>query len=928
MFITKSKRELPELKATLIELEHEGSGARIMHIANDDPENLFAIGFQTLPDSDNGVAHILEHTVLCGSEKFPVKDPFFAMTRRSLATYMNALTGSDFTLYPASSELKADFYNLLSVYLDALFHPLLRKESFLQEGWRLEFEKITDNKTPLIYRGVVYNEMKGAMASLDARLWARITKLLFPTATYGHNSGGEPEAIPSLSYEGLKEFYKTYYDPSRALFFFYGNFPLQEHLDFLEQHLLKDVKRIDPLPPVPLEKRFTEPLHATCPYPIAENEPAEERYAEVLGWLTCPITDQLSWLSLQLLENLLTGSDGSPFKKALLECGLCQSVDSAVDPDIAELPFVLIFKGVKKEDGKLLREKTFEILKGLTAFSQEEVQAALHQFELARSEITGGSYPFGLSLCFRSVLLKLHGSDPIQGLELHGLMKKLRELCEDPTYLPGLIKRFFLDNPHFVSLTMVPDPDLQEKETAAEKAHLRGIILSKEQQEETIAQAVLCEQKEDDDTSVLPKVTLDDVSLEPKTYALAEKGNIFTHKTFTNGLVYATLVTPLPAMLLEELQTCKLFLSLLGEIGTDKHTFDELLLKQQLYSTGFGAQMVFEPLAADAQKAVPKFIFKMRGLKRNTKELFDLFKEILFSTTFTEKERIAQLIKQNLLHLEASLTKNALRYAASSSAAGFSHFLGLHYALSGPVYLSFLRKIDQEGPEALIQKINNLPSLTSKDSQLVITSEDEVETDLLSLCTADYKPYKPYDLPLNVQTRYPLATSVAFNAFSLPLFAYTHPDSALTSIAAHLMEHLVLHPLIREKGGAYGARASSHPSLGYFTFTSYRDPHIASTKKAFKLAAEKIAQGEFDEDDLEEAKLSILQDLDTPVPPGQRGETAYFWKLSGKTHAMRTAWRQKLLAATKDDVKQACDKHLFKPFDQGVFVTYSGKGIS
>ncbi len=927
MFITKSKRDLPELKAVLLELEHEKSGARIMHIACEDPENLFAIGFQTLPSNNTGVAHILEHTVLCGSKKFPSKDPFFSMTRRSLATYMNALTGSDFTLYPAASELKIDFYNLFSVYLDALFHPLLRKESFLQEGWRLEFEKITDSTTPLVYRGIVYNEMKGAMASLDARLWAKITQLLFPTSTYGYNSGGEPEAIPSLSYEELQEFYKTYYNPSRAIFFFYGNFPLKDHLDFLEENLLNSITSVDPLPPVPREVRFKKPITATCSYPLAENEPAEERYALVLGWLTCSITDQISWLSLQLLESLLTGSDGSPFKKALLECGLCHSVDSALDPDIAELPFIFLFKGLKKENSELLKAKTLEVLKNITEFSMEEVQAALHQFELGRSEITGGSYPFGLSLCLRSLLLKLHGSAPELGLELHSLMKQLRKLCEDPKYLPSLIQRFFLENPHFVTLTMVPDSKLQEKEALEEQKRLETLCLNEVDKKKIIEQALLCEKEEEDCTSLLPKVSLKDIAPNPKSYALKEKEGIFTHKTFTNGLIYTSLFTPLPSMSIEELQIMKIKLSLLGEIGTNRQSFDALLLQQQLYSTGFSAQMIFEPNSTNCQEISSKFLFKIHGLARNTEPLLELFKEILFSTQFNEKERIAQLIKQNLLGLEASLNKNALRYAVSASTSKFSHALGLNYCLGGPSYLDFLRKIDREGPEKLIKKMEALPSFTSQFSNMVITAENNIETDLLSYCKESCIPYKPYELFLDIESRYPVASSVAFNALSFPLFSYTHPDSALVSIAAHLMEHLVLHPLIREKGGAYGARASSNSTPGYFTLTSYRDPHIKSTYKAFKLAIEKIAGGEFKKEALDEAKLSIIQDLDTPTAPGYRGDTAFFWHLSQKTNEMRIAWRKCLIEASKEDVLRACSEHLLQNFDKGVFVSYSGKNV-
>lgn len=242
---------LEELQSTLIELIHEPTGAKVMHIANDDPENLFCLSFQTLPTSSNGVAHILEHTVLCGSKKFPVKDPFFSMARRSLNTYMNALTGHDFTCYPASSQIEKDFYNLLEVYIDAVFHPNLKKESFLQEGHRFAFAEPEDLNSPLVYQGIVYNEMKGAMIGPESRLWEKISEHLTPDLTYAHNSGGNPKEIPNLTLEELKEFHQTYYHPSRCLFFFYGNIPLSKHLDYLQDHALKGVQKAPQLSPLP-----------------------------------------------------------------------------------------------------------------------------------------------------------------------------------------------------------------------------------------------------------------------------------------------------------------------------------------------------------------------------------------------------------------------------------------------------------------------------------------------------------------------------------------------------------------------------------------------------------------------------------------------------------------------------------------------------
>ncbi|MES2272616.1 MAG: insulinase family protein, partial [Chlamydiota bacterium] len=288
-FVITQYLPLEELQSTLIELTHEPTGARVMHIANTDPENLFCLSLQTLPSSSNGVAHILEHIALCGSRKFPIKDPFFAMTRRSLNTYMNALTGQDFTCYPASSQVEKDFYNLLDVYLDAVFHPELKHLSFLQEGHRLEFVDPKNPKGPLQFQGVVYNEMKGAMSSIESRLGEAISKRLMPDLPYSHNSGGDPKDIPSLKYEELIEFHQLFYHPSRCLFFFYGNLPLAKHLDFILERALKGVQKIPQISPIPLQPRFKAQIVAQDRYPIAQGESLDGKTQVAFAWLTAPI---------------------------------------------------------------------------------------------------------------------------------------------------------------------------------------------------------------------------------------------------------------------------------------------------------------------------------------------------------------------------------------------------------------------------------------------------------------------------------------------------------------------------------------------------------------------------------------------------------------------------------------------------------------
>jgi len=341
--------KIEELDCYFRELIHEPTGALVIHVENEDPENLFCLSFRTLPKNDRGAPHILEHVTLCGSEKFPIKDPFFSMSRRSLNTFMNAMTGSDFTCYPAASQVEKDFYNLLNVYLDAVFHPQIKQMSFLQEGCRLEFKDPEDSNSPLEFKGIVYNEMKGSI-SPDSMLWHDSLKALFPDLPYAYNAGGEPKDIPNLSYEELLDFHKTHYHPSRCLFFFYGSFPLKKHLDYIQEHALTNIKSQPPLSPLPKQPRFTEPRKVKKSYAADKDQQLNAKTFMSCAWLTCHITEQTEVLALSLLDAILMDSDASPLKKPLLESGLCAQVDALMDTELSEVPFILTFKGCKESD--------------------------------------------------------------------------------------------------------------------------------------------------------------------------------------------------------------------------------------------------------------------------------------------------------------------------------------------------------------------------------------------------------------------------------------------------------------------------------------------------------------------------------------------------------------------------------------------------
>lgn len=467
-----------ELQCRLYELIHEPSGAQVLHLANEDLENLFCLSFKTLPKTSNGVAHILEHTVLCGSEKFPIKDPFFSMARRSLNTFMNALTGDDFTCYPAASQIPKDFYHLLDVYLDAVFHPLLNKMSFLQEGHRLEFQDPFNPSTPLEYKGIVYNEMKGALSSPSTRLFEALNATLFPQVTYGYNSGGDPRVIPQLSYEEMKHFYETFYHPSRCLFFFYGHLPLEAHLDFIANHTLNRTKKVPPLAPIPFQPRFKTPVYRDAFYPIAPEEERQEKTMIAFGWLTCHLLQQQEVLGLSILDILLMDNDASPLKFALLRSGLCKQAQSFIDVEINEVPWGIVLKGCRSEHANQLEQVIRETLQTLvqSEIPLTKIDSAIHQVELYRSEISGNHSPFGLSLFMRAGLLKQHGADPTEGLMIHSLVERLHErILTEPRYFNTLIQKYFLDNTHYVRVIMRPDPELGKREGEEEERGLAAL---------------------------------------------------------------------------------------------------------------------------------------------------------------------------------------------------------------------------------------------------------------------------------------------------------------------------------------------------------------------------------------------------------------------------------------------------------------------
>lgn len=941
---------IEELQCLLRQIEHEPSGATVVHIAADDPENVFCIALRTLPKNSNGVAHILEHTVLCGSKKFPVKDPFFSMNRRSLNTYMNALTGPDFTCYPAASQVPKDFYNLLEVYLDAVFHPELKELSFLQEGHRLEFAKPQDVQSALQFKGIVFNEMKGSLSSPMSRLWDCVMSQLFPDILYKHNFGGEPIHIPSLTYQGLKDFHTEFYQESRAIFYFYGNMPIEKHLDFLEKNTLKGAPKLESLAPNPTQPKFKKSRATVCGYPMAKHEDTAEKSYIALSWLTCPLKNQLDVLALQIIDTVLMGTDAAPLKIKLLQSGLCQNAMSVLEDELSQVPYCLVFEGTEKEQLEPIKELVFETLKEIISkpLDPELIEGALHQLEFSRTEINSDYGPFGLSLILKMVPLKNVDADLENSVKIHSLFEHLRKELKDPNYLVSFIQKYFVDNPHFTSTVLVPDKDLIEKETKEEQALLNQIEekLDNKQKEQIVQKAAelkaFQEECEKQDLEVLPKVTLNDVSKEPRLLELHQDklshAKTFFHPCFTNGIVYQDICFKLPKVEHEDLPYVRLFAYLISQVGSNGRDYATNLNLIQNHTGGIASFLDSYISTENVEDFTPNLIFKGKALSRSYSNLVDLMYDMIASPMFDDESRLKELITQLFVEMDHDLKQSSLRYAVNLSCSGFYEHSYISYYWSGLGYYYLIKKIasnlGQEIPK-LINKLHSLKDqlLHANDYDVITTcSEDlysKIQNPLEKLCSLPSKTYKPWQSdfkPHLVESQARISSApVFFTSMAIKTTHFTEPANAHLSVASRLMDNTYLHRVIREQGGAYGGGSSNKMSSAKFCFYAYRDPNLASTIQAFKGASEHIKNGKFSDRELEEAKLGIVQKLDHPIAPEYQGLTAYSWVLEGKDMKVRKILRERILKTSTKEIQESVDKYLLSQIDKATVVTFGSK---
>ncbi len=932
------KVRIPSLNTTVQEYRHANTGARHFHLASQDTNNAFLVAFRTVPEDSTGVAHILEHTTLCGSRHFPVRDPFFMMIRRSLNTFMNAFTANDWTAYPFASQNRKDFDNLLRVYLDAVFFPNLDPLDFAQEGHRVEFAVLDDPSTELEYKGVVYNEMKGAMSSPVRQAWQHLQSSLFPTTTYHYNSGGDPEEIPKLSYAALKAFHARHYHPSNAVFMTYGSFPVEAHQAQIEALALGEFQGQDLGIEIPRERRYSAPLAVARRYPVDPQEEVQEKTHIVLGWLLGESADLREAMHAQLLSDVLLDNSASPLRKALetTDLGTAPSELCGLDDDLREIVFACGLEGSEPERAEAAERLVLEVLEDVAEHGVPlgHVESVLHQLELAQREVGGGRFPYGLQLMVKALPVLLHGADPVGVLDIDPVLSELREQIRDPSFIRSLARRLLLDNPHRVRLTMAPDPELNSLREQAVREELAALkaAMSEQEKRKVVDQALALKarQETEDDPEVLPKVGLEDVPEELKIPSWREESLAGLPVTWfdqpTNGLVYQQIVVDLPGLdeaLVDELP---LLCECLTEVGCGDRDYLQTQAWQAAVTGGVNARASVRGNVEDTQRTRGVFVLAAKALARNQGPMAQLLRETFTRARFDELPRLRELIAQMRAYREAQVTGNGHVLAMTAASAGIGPVGALSQRWSGLEGIRKIKTLDdlldnKEELSALAQRLIAIrDAVLGAPQRLLVVSEAqyqaEIQTALASNWAAPAAPgaqrpaFAPAPVKAVIRQAWSTNTQVNFCAKAYPTVALDHPDAPALMVLGPFLRNGFLHRAVREQGGAYGGGAGYHSDTGAFRFFSYRDPRLQETLADFDRALDWLQTEPHEAQALEEAILGVISEIDRPDSPAGEAIGTYFATLHGRTPAQRRRFRSRVLHVGLEDLQRVGEGYL------------------
>ncbi|KAK5075762.1 Mitochondrial presequence protease [Exophiala xenobiotica] len=962
-FTLKEKKHVPELHLTALQLEHDKTGAEYLHVAREDKNNVFAINFKTNPVDRTGLPHILEHVTLCGSEKFPVRDPFFKMMPRSLANFMNAFTSSDYTSYPFATTNAQDFRNLASVYLDATLHPLLKRTDFLQEGWRLGPEDprapATDQNT--IFKGVVYNEMKGQMSDASYLYYIRFREHMFPEL---ENSGGDPEKMTDLSYEKLVNFSREHYHPSNAKIFTYGNMPLAEHLQQVDEALstfTRTGKDSDLKGPIDLSDG---PISYDVSGPLDTMQPPDRQTKSSVSWLGCQTSDIVENFSLSIMLSLLMSGYGSPLYQGLIESGLGTnfSPNSGYDSS-AKLGILSIgLDGMKEEHATDLKNTIQSILreKAHEAFQPHKIEGYMHQLEIALKHKTAN---FGMGMLEKTIPGWFNGISPMEGLAWNDIVNAFKDRLAEGNLFEGFMQKYLL-NDKCMQFTMRPS-ESYNSELETQEQQRRARILEREVQQAGDAEKAfsklgkqeleLLEEQEtaqDSNLETLPTLHVKDIPKEkerkPVQWGEIGSSKVLWRETDTNGITYFQAKHIFEGLPSELRLLLPLFTESLMRLGTRKMSVGDLEAEILLKTGGISVSPFTAPSPIDDSAFTEGLMFDGYALDRNVPAMFDLLRNVLLDVDFSAPHAgpaILELLESKTSGALDSVSESGHHFAVAAAAAALSARGQNQEQLSGLSQIESTARMLQsardntENLQAIIENlkliqafaVSNSPFLSMRtvcEPSAVATNEKLIQDFLQSLPHASAvrnTNFRAEQIPGSAFSRntfFNLPFQVSYTGTCLQTAAYASPDKAPLRILGQLLTHNFLHPEVREKGGAYGASGSASPISSLFTMASYRDPNPRNSLLTFRKAGAWARDRSWTERELEESKLSIFQGIDAPTSVSSDGSKEFMY---GITQEMDQQMRERLLSVTKEDVQRVAQQYLVEPKAEDVSTAILGE---
>lgn len=912
-------------------LRHKKSGARIAILSNNDDNKVFYIGFRTPPEDETGVPHIIEHTTLCGSKKFPVKDPFIELAKGSLNTFLNAMTYPDKTVYPVASCNDQDFKNLMDVYLDAVFNPNITKyeEIFKQEGWHYE---LTGKDDELKINGVVYNEMKGAYSSPDEVLSSQIYRSLFPDNTYSKDSGGNPEYIPKLTYEAYLDFYHKYYHPSNSYIYLYGDMDVVERLEWLDKEYLSlyDYKKVNS--EINKQPAFDEIKNVEAQYSITMDDSQENKtylsYNRVVG----DTLDEMLYQAFDVLDYALVSSPGAPVKQALIDAGIGDDVYGSYDAGILQPVFSFVAKNANASQAdefeNIIENTLKEVVK--TGINKEALLAGINSSEFKFREADFGQFPKGLLFglnCLDSWLFD--DMKPFIHLECLGTFAKLRKAV-DTDYFEKLIQEYLLDNTHGSSVTVKPKRGLGNereealaKELSDYKASLSDEEIKKLIEDTEHLKKYQEEPSSDEDLRKLPMLTRADMKKNAMPFSNIEDElldvKVVRHDIESNGIDYISFLFDAGDFAQSELGYLGFFTNALGLVSTEKYSYTDLANATNIYTGGISTGTASHPDIKDRNNFVFKFEVKLKVLEKNLDKALELMEQMLLSSDFTDTKRLGELVAQIKARLQANLSSSGHLVAAMRSMSSFSRYALYQDELKGIAFYRSICRIEKElseSPKSVSDKLAAIAKKLFARNRMLIsfTGNNEAYGNAkpsLEKVIAEFN--KMSAVGNQAEVHFNTAKEAFIDASQIQYVAKTgdficegYEYTGALRLLRIILSYDYLWINVRVKGGAYGCMNTFLRS-GESYFVSYRDPNLSDTLDVYDRIPEYIKSFSPDERDMTKYIIGTFSALDTPINPEAKGSRSLSAYLEGITYEQIQKERNEILNAQPEDIRRLAD---------------------